>query len=316
MPSHTFTRRQFLTVAASTGLLPAQTRGEQAFLAGVAPSNPAGARGGPPRPAPIGAGAEDIFWKVCDDCSALGWHYLEFNTTNRRVVDTFESRISEFRDQMSRRHLTVLGLAVYSHMHDPSRRAELIEQHLRVARFLKAVGGRYITQLIAPGPNLGDGEDEEYRRVDVKAMAANANEVGKRVREETGVRIGYHPEQGDIRAGIFEPILQATDPRYVDYMPDVGHIGACGLDPLPIYKKYRSRMIGTHLKDYSPTAEYERNGQRMKGRMVPFGEGVVKLPSIIQFLKDTKFTGHAMGEGSGTNQQMRDYLVQKLGLRI
>jgi hypothetical protein len=85
-------------------------------------------------------------------------------------------------------------------MDDPGRRQELIEQHLRVGRFLKAVGGRYITQLVAPGERLSNGTDEEYRRIDVKTYAANVNVVAQRVREETGIRIGYHPEQGDIRA--------------------------------------------------------------------------------------------------------------------
>ena len=171
-------------------------------------------------------------------------------------------------------------------------------------------------QLIAPGARLTNGEDEEYRRVDIKACAENANEVARRLREETGIRIGYHPEQGDIRAGIYEPILESTDARYLDFMPDVGHIAASGLDPLPVYKKYRSRMIGTHLKDCNPDAEYERNGRRLRGRMVPFGQGVVKMPALIQFLRETKFTGQVMGEGGGSNQAMRDYIVNTLELRI
>jgi inosose dehydratase len=246
----------------------------------------------------------------------LGLHYLEFNTTNRRLVDTWDSRISQFRDEMAKRGLTILGLAVYSHMHDSSLREELIAQHSRVAKFLKAVGGRYITQLVAPGAQLRNAEDDEYRRVDTKVYAANVNAVAKRLREETGVRIGYHPEQGDIRAGIFEPIIERTDPRYFDFVPDVGHIAACGLDPLPVYKKYRARMIATHFKDYSPDAEYERDGKRVRGRMVSFGQGVVKMPELIRFLRETNFSGQVMGEGGGANQSMRDYFVDTLKLKL
>ena len=255
---------------------------------------------------PDPVGSDDALLRICDECSQLGLHYLEFNTTNRRLVDTWDSRISEFRDEMAKRHLTLLGLAVYSHMHDGGRRQELVDHHVRVARFLKAVGGRYITQLVAPGARLADGEDDEYRQIDVKVYAGNVNEVARRVREETGIRIGYHPEQGDIRAGILDPILELTDPRYFDFVPDVGHIGACGLDPLPVYKKYRSRMISTHFKDYNPE----------RSRMVPFGQGVVKMPALVQFLRETKFTGHVMGEGGGFNQAMRDYLVETLRLKL
>jgi sugar phosphate isomerase/epimerase len=308
-------RREFITAALGAGVLAAQTPGEQTFLAGLAPSGPAGGSR-PVQPSPGSPDPEGVLWRICDECSQLGLRYLEFNTTNRRIVDTWETRVSQFRDELASRKLTLLGLAVYSHMHDRGRRQELITQHLQVARFLKAVGGRYITQLAAPGTRLTNGEVEEYRRVDVKAYADNANAVARRLREETGIIIGYHPEQGDIRAGIYEPILENTDPRYFDFMPDVGHIAACDLDPLPVYKKYRARMIGSHLKDYGPNAEYERNGQRLRGRMVPFGEGVVNMPALIQFLRETKFRGHVMGEGGGSNQAMRDYMVRKLGLRL
>ncbi len=299
--SSAMNRRQFLNaaVAASAGVSRAQSPGEQTFLAGLAASGVAGAQ----RVAPAG---DEALWGICDECSRLGLHYLEFNTTNRRLVDSWDSRIPQFRDEMAKRNLTVLGLAVYSHMHDRNRREELIEHHLRVGRFLKAIGGRYITQLLAPGERLANGTDEEYRRIDVKAYVENANAVARRLREETGVRIGYHPEQGDLRAGIHEPILEGADPRYFDFAPDVGHIAACGLDPLPVYKKYRSRMIGTHFKDYSPEA----------GRMVSLGKGVVKMPALVQFLRETKFTGHVMGEGGGSNQAMRDYLADTLKLKL
>jgi inosose dehydratase len=299
--------------------LGAQSNAKQSFFAGLAPSGPAGAprQGGPPQQAPLaGPAADDLLLRICDECSQLGVRYVEFNTTNRKLVDTWDSRVSQFRDEMAKRKLTLLGLAVYSHMHDPNRRGELIDHHLRVGRFLKAVGGRYITQLVASGERLSNGEDDEYRKIDVKAYAANVNEVARRLREETGIRIGYHPEQGDIRAGIHEAILESTNPRYFDFVPDVGHIAACGLDPLPVYKKYRARMVSTHFKDYSPDAEYERNGVRLRGRMVPLGTGVVKFPALIQFLRDTNFTGHVMGEGGGANQAMRDYMVDTLRLNL
>jgi sugar phosphate isomerase/epimerase len=93
-------------------------------------------------------------------------------------------------------------------------------------------------------------------------------------------------------------------------------MAACGLDPLSMYQKYRSRMINTHLKDYSPDAEYERNGEKLRGRMVPFGQGIVKMPALVQFLLDSKYSGQVMGEGGGSNQSMRDYIVGTLKLTL
>src|ERR1051326_8082683 len=136
------------------------------------------------------------------------------NGTHQRFVGEFEPRISEFREGMALRGLTLLGSAMYSHMHLTGQREELVEAHLRVARFLKAVGGKYMNPLIAPGANLGNGTDEEYRNVDVRAWAANANELGRRVKEETGIPVGLHPEQGDIRAGLIDAFMDDTDSRY------------------------------------------------------------------------------------------------------
>jgi sugar phosphate isomerase/epimerase len=201
-------------------------------------------------------------------------------------------------------------------MHIPALRQELIDSHMRVARFLKAVGGKYMDPLIAPGANLGNGADEEYRGVDVKAFAANASAIGKHVQEETGIRVGLHPEQGDIRARLIDPLMDATDPRWFNLWPDVGHFVACGVDPMEIYRKYRSRMVGTHLRDYQPPQNAANAaGKPEHGRMVAFGQGIIKLPELVGFLRETQFTGYVMGEGGGTTA-MRDYMADTLNLNL
>jgi hypothetical protein len=50
--------------------------------------------------------------------------------------------------------------------------------------------------------------------------------------------------------------------------------------------------------------------------MVPFGEGIIDLQSLVRFLRETKFTGCVMGEGGGGTRAMRDYMTGILGLRL
>jgi sugar phosphate isomerase/epimerase len=293
-------RRRFLiSLPAFVGTLRGSPQ-KQTFLAGLVP----GRRGGP------AATPVEGFWKACDECVTLGVHHIEVNNTNSQIVQAYEDRLSEFRDDMSKRNLRMLGFAMYSHLHQSEKRKEMIQEHVRVARFLKSIGGRYIAELIAPAANLGNGDDESYRNVDMKAVVANANEIGKAVRNETGIGIGYHPEQGDVRTGIWRRMVEETDPRYYHFWPDVGHLAACGVDPMETYKTYRSRMIGTHLRDVAGPTE-----PPARARMVSFGEGIIKLPALIAFLRQTDFAGCVMGEGAG-NQPMRDYMVRTLGLEM
>jgi inosose dehydratase len=316
-----YNRRNFLIAATTAaGVLRAQTTNGQTFLAGLVPSRPGGGYGrakGGPAPVVPAASPLDRFWKACDECPTLGVHNIEVNTINTPIVQTYDTQLEKFKDEMAKRDLRMLGFAMYAHWHLTETRQQMIDEHVRVARFLKAVGGRYIAGLIAPAANLGNGDDQSYRQVDVKAVVANCTEIGKRVYEETGIQLGYHPEQGDLRAGIWSRMVDDTDPKFFHFWPDVGHLAACGLDPLEVYKKYRSRMIGTHLRDFVPAdTPTGPDGQASRGRMVAFGQGTIKLPALVGYLRETKFSGCVMGEGGGGSHAMRDYMVETLGLKV
>ena len=113
-------RRGFLAGAFTcAGVLRAQQNNQQAqtFLAGLAAGAPRPGRtqGGPP-PRPVSRGPEariENFWRACDDCSRLGVHYVEFNNTHRGIMEAYESRIGEYRDEMAKRGLTLLEFALY-----------------------------------------------------------------------------------------------------------------------------------------------------------------------------------------------------------
>lgn len=326
MPAVSRRELLFTATTCATGLgLQAQNSQTQTFLAGLVPGRPpsaagskSGASGSVPGTAtpPTPAARIESFWRACDECATLGVHNIEVNNTFGQIVQTYDSRLSEFKEEMSKRKLRMLGFAIYSHLHRTELRQEMIDEHVQIAKFLKAVDGRYIAGLIAPAAHLGNGDEESYRKVDVKAVVANCNEIGKRVKGETGIDVGYHPEQGDIRAGFWDRMVDGTDPRYYNFWPDVGHLQACGVDPLEVYKKYRSRMVGTHLRDFAPAANTDAAGRPERGRMVAFGEGIIKLPELVKYLKDTKFTGCVMGEGGAGSQAMRNYMVEKLGLKM
>jgi inosose dehydratase len=285
----------------------AQPGSEQKFIAGYAPFTD---------------GTVESFWQVCDECSALGFRYVETDNTRLKIVQAYENRTSEFKDEMDKRGLTLLGLGQFTPFSDPARRDEAFAQQLGVARFLQAVGGRYINAMFQPRPNsavprekLWDSISEE----ETKAFADTANEIGRQMREETGIRNGYHAEGEECRIGLFRPIMEMTNPDYFDMLLDVGHMTRGGQDALAVAKTFRPRIIGCHFKDYDPDFEWERDGRTGKGAFVELGRGIVDFPALTNFLKETDFDGFVMGEIDGRPKAapiMHAYMVDTLGLTV
>jgi sugar phosphate isomerase/epimerase len=297
-------RRDFLALAPVLieRLARAQDGRTQLFLAGTC----------------VGGQQVETFWRTCDECSLLGYHYIESSGAGVRLADVYASRAGAFKEELDRRKLTLIGYAHYSSMADPSKRQEMIDLHLRIGRTLQPLGTRYITHLLIPPEKPGVPAEQRPAAMtaqDFKNFGLIANEVGKRLREETGLRIAYHAETVDVTAGLVDRILESADPRYFDWVADVGHLRAGGLDPLDTCRKYHSRMITAHLRDYDPDIEYERNGQHIKGRFVPLGQGKIDLPGLLAYFRQMEFKGQVMAEGGGLGPSL-DYMVKKLSLQV
>ena len=272
--------------------------------------------------APFTDGTVESFWKVCDECSALGFRYVETDNTRLKIVQAYANRTSEFKDEMDKRGLTMLGFGQFTPFSDPARRKEAVEQQMGVARFLHAVGGTYINTMFEPRPNPNVPRDQLYAAIskeEIKAFADRANEIGKRVREETGIRNGYHAEHEECQVELFRPVMEMTDPKYFDMLLDVGHMTRGGQNALEVAKTYRSRIIGFHFKDFDPNLEWERNGRTGKGSFVELGLGVVDFSSLSAYLKETDFEGFVMGEIDGRPKAapvMHAYMADTLGLKL
>ena len=97
--------------------------------------------------------------------------------------------------------------------------------------------------------------------------------------------------------------------KHLRFFPDVGWMQMAGMDAVASCKKYYSRMNGMHMRDFAPPKEPGARG------IVQLGQGVIDLAGLMNFLKQQKFTGFVMGEGSG-NQSNYDYMSGKLGLQF
>jgi sugar phosphate isomerase/epimerase len=249
----------------------------------------------------------------CDEVAQLGFHRYEVNNTRTGIAQFYVDRIPEFKEQMAMRHLTLVGLAQYSRAEQSNALAELLEQHVLIGRFLAGTGGKYITHMLAPGEILNESDESAYENVDVKIWARNANEIGHRLFDQWGIKLGYHPLRAEVTGGLYQRFLDLTDDRYVFLVADIGHLAAGGADSVEICRLYRQRLIAVHLKDYSLTPSKEKG---TKAGNVPFGQGIVNIPGVVAELERTKFAGWVLGESGGTNLAMRDYMVRSLHITL
>ena len=286
------------------------TKKTQRFVAGFAPATD---------------GTAESYWRNCTACSRAGFHLIETSNTRLQLPQTYLNRTSEFRDQMAKLNLRLLGLNQNHSFLDPTQATDIREKNTVLGRFLKAVGATYIgwEGIIVPAEESGGQESEE----DLRRIARLANEEGKRLWEEDGLKFTYHPQS---TAGLGR-LLDLTNPAYVHLNPDLGWLAARGgADALQICQAYLSRIVAIHLKDYDPNLEFEYQGKHQKGGTVLPGSGVIKFPALVDFLKEAEFEGCLMGEyiGLGTFDFARspegvsvipvykEYMVVRLGLQI
>ena len=255
--------------------------------------------------APFTRGSVESYWEACDECAGLGFRHIEVDNSRLKLAQYYIDRISEYKEEMAKRDLSLVGLGMSGSFTDPADQEQTFDEHMLVGRFVQATGGTYISTMSEPEPD------------ELPAYIRFAAKLGSRLREETGVRIGFHPHDGSARSQVFRGMLDETKPEDFGFVLDTGWMRAGGQDPLSVLKAYRSRLITLHLKDFDPNVERVRGDRIVKGYPVILGQGVVDFPPIIEYLKETEFDGPVLGEfGLEGTAEMKAYMVDELGLRI
>jgi sugar phosphate isomerase/epimerase len=260
------------------------------------------------------------FWKGVEELAALGFHGTEADNMLARLSDTYGAKTQEFRDRMAKYQMQLPALYHVLPVNDAARRRENIEEGMRVGKFIHDVGGSILN--LAGGSRKRGGNSLE----DYQVLAQVTNELGKRLREEYGVRLCYHSEVGLIGQNQNEiaSIMDATRPDCLFLCPDTAHLLAAGCDLLEIFQTYRSRIIHAHFKDFDfnwHNVDVTKAG--LKGGFVELGAGVVDFPALTNFLLSSRYAGWLMLEVDPprttpfeTAQTNYRYVTQRLRLAV
>jgi inosose dehydratase len=120
-----------------------------------------------------------------------------------------------------------------------------------------AMGAQYVVHL---PPMFRDEKTGEY--IDDKVLQtqawnlyiANADRLGRIMKEDYGLTMVLHPH-GDSHIETPEDIdriFQATDPDYVGFCLDTGHIVYGAGDPMELCRRYPDRISYVHIKAMDP----------------------------------------------------------------
>ena len=193
-----------------------------------------------------------------------GWEkdvFLSFREAREagyRNVESFANYFTAYLDKPDdlRRRIDEIGVrfvtisnggGMETHFEDAALRQKILDDHLRLVRFLKLFGCDHLK--INTGPRRPEGTTA----ADLKTMAETFNELGRRISDE-GLKFGVHAHlwtQFENRREI-DIVMESTDPKHVYFVLDTGHITMAGMDPVELTRALGHRIIEFHLKDVKP----------------------------------------------------------------
>ncbi len=222
--------------------------------------------------------------QAIDDIAALGFRGIQLRQS---AVATWGDRPGELKELLAERGLTLVALSSGNVSLD-SAEQESLDQHVRHAEFVRAVGGQYL-QVIDERPRGRDPAPEDYRR-----MGRLLSELGRRT-ADLGIRLGLHNHMGALSEAPDEVarVLDAADPRYVQLELDIAHYQQGGGDPAEAVRRYAGRLLFLHIKHLESPVP---GGAPGSYRFVELGRGTVDLKAVFAALSGISFDGWAVVE--------------------
>ena len=234
---------------------------------------------------------------LLDEMVAAGYNATEWGMNMERDA-------AKQRADLQKRGLQMLGGFVGLELRNSEKRDQEIARALEIGRFFQSIGAPY---LIA-----ADSGDERRRaeagHVDPsggltkeqwKSLATGLNELAREL-APLGISVVFHNHVGTYVETEAETatLLEETDPALVSWCLDCGHLAYGGGDNLRALAKYGNRVGYVHIKDVDGQVlqKSRENGwsfaQALKSYIfAPLGEGIARVPEVIDALRQAGYTG-------------------------
>nr|WP_043348380.1 TIM barrel protein [Beutenbergia cavernae] len=182
--------------------------------------------------------------------------------------------------EMAARGFRVVAGTGWGILHQADAWPQTEERFRAIAATHAAVGAEYLVHLPPLFRDDKTGEMIDERELSPSAWALyveNANRLGRLLLDDYGLRMVLHPH-GDSHIETPEEIARifdATDPAYVNFCLDTGHVIYGQGDPIGMISEYPERIAYVHIKAFDPELVRQAHSEDW-----PFGEAVARGVSV------------------------------------
>ena len=226
--------------------------------------------------------------QAIEDIAAVGYRGIQLRAN---AVTEWGDKPAALKELLDRHGLTMVALSSGTLLLNPPSEREDAEKHIRHARFLRDLGGRFL-QLTDERPKGRPITAADYRR-----MGRLLTELGKKT-ADLGVTVSYHNHMNNLgeRPEEVRAVLEAADPKYVKLQLDTAHYQQGGGDPVKAIHEYRERLSFLHIKDLEAPLPGATGDVSRSYRFVELGRGKVDIKGVFAALKAIDFNGWAVVE--------------------
>ncbi len=243
-------------------------------------------------PGDIQFGYAAITWQgqdrqAIEDVASVGFKGIQLRTS---ALPEFGDKPAALKELLAKHRLTMVAFSSGNVRIEPQFEAEDLATHLKHARFVRDVGGRFL-QLTDTRPKRA------LVAADYQRLGRLMTEIGRRT-ADLGVPVAYHNHMNNIgeRPEEVDRVLDATDPRYVKVLLDIAHYHQGGGDPVKAVRKFADRILFLHIKDVQSPLPGNTGDAMRSYRFVELGHGTVDIKSVFAALNEITFKGWAIVE--------------------
>ncbi len=235
---------------------------------------------------------QQVPWtRFLDELASAGYRWFELGPYGYLPTDP-----RQLADEAAARGLQVSGGTTFGALHRPEKWAETVATARRVAELTAAAGAHHLVFIPPMYRDEKTGaytEEPQLTAEQWNSLGGRANELGRILLDEYGVRLVLHPHadshiqtQPEI-----ERFLNETDSRYANLCLDTGHVAYGGGDNLDLIRRFAERIGYVHIKQMDPdvlaqvAAEGLSFGEAVKrGVCVEPPAGVPDPASVVEAL--------------------------------